>query len=423
MRKAWVIPISIFLILGVFFAGCTEKTETSTTSEETVIKIGVLTDLSGSLSTDGNQIKNALEIGKDEVNKYFEEKGLPYKVELYFEDTQTNPSICLQKVQALKAKGVKFIIGPTSSSEVKNIKNYVMSNGMVIISPSSTAIPTMIGFSKPEDKKYIFRFVPNDEFQGKAIAGEIKDMGVKDVVIIYREDAWGKGLEKAAVENLKKEGINVIDEIGYPSTPEPSDWSPYIQKLENDINGKDTKTTAVLAIGFEELATLLSQIKDDSPLLNYKWFGSDGIVDSEKVIEEAKDKAMKVGLYSTIFHGVSDEAKKLEEEYKNRGYGKEVKQYALCAYDALWVGAISYAEMLNETGKYDADALANNIKANVEKYTNGEFGVKPVTGDLYLNEWNDRASGDYGIHAVTADGWKLVGIWSYKTGKITWMNE
>ena len=79
--------------------------------------------------------------------------------------------------------------------------------------------------------------------------------------------------------------------------------------------------------------------------------------------------------------------------------------------------------MLKEAGKYDADKLAAKIKENVEKYTKGEFGVKPVTGDLYLNEWNDRASGDYGIHAVTADGWKLVGICNYKTGKITWMNQ
>ena len=252
MRKMWVIPISIFLILGVFFAGCTEKTETGETSttptttetgesststtttpaaKETVIKIGVLTDLSGPLTSDGNDIKKTLEIGKDEINKYFKEKGLPYKVELYVEDTQTNPSICLQKVQSLKARGINLIIGPMSSSEVKNIKNYVTSNKMVIISPSSTAIPIMIGFTKPEDKKYVFRFVPNDEFQGKAIAGEIKDMGIKEVVVLYRGDAWGKGLEKAAVENLKKEGINIIDEIEYPSTPEPSDWSPYIQKI------------------------------------------------------------------------------------------------------------------------------------------------------------------------------------------------
>ena len=387
------------------------------TAEETIIKIGVLTDLSGPLSLYGNNIKKTLEIGKDEINKYFQEKGLPYKVELYFEDTQTNPYICLQKVQSLKAKGINLIIGPMSSSEVKSIKYYIILNKMIIISPSSTAIPIMIGFARPEDKKYVFRFVPNDEFQGKAIAGVIKDMGVREVIILYRGDAWGKGLEKAAVENLKKEGINVIDTIEYPSTPEPSDWSPYIQTLENKLQGKDPKTTAVLAIGFDELATLLSQIKDNSPLLNYKWFGSDGIVDSERVIEEAKDKAVKIGLYSTIFQSETDEAEKIKEEFRKRYYG-EPDQYALNAYDALWVGAISYVEMLQEAEKYDADVLAKKIKENAIKYSEGQFGVKSVTGYIKLDEWNDRVSGDYGIHAVTEDGWKLVGIWDSITGKI-----
>ncbi|ADC69352.1 Extracellular ligand-binding receptor [Methanocaldococcus sp. FS406-22] len=433
MKKIWMLLISLFLISGVFFAGCTEKTgsgenaNTTTitaSTKETVIKIGVLTDLSGPLSSDGNDIEKTLKIGKDDINKYFEEKGLPYKIKLYVEDTQSNPSICLQKVQSLNAMGINLIIGPTSSAEVKNIKDYINSNHMVIISPSSTAPPQMIGFTTPEQKKYIFRFVPTDNFQAKAIAGEIKDMGIKNVVVIYRGDAWGMGLEKATVDDLKKEGVNIIGEIEYPSTPEPSDWSPYIQTLENKIAGKDPKTTAVLAIGFDEIATLLSQIDKDSPLLKVKWFGSDGIVDSEKVISEAKNKAEKVGLYSTEFYGVSDEAKKLAEEYEKRGYGKKPRQYALIAYDALWVGAISYAEMLNKTGgKYDANLLSKLIKENTVKYTKGEFGIKPVTGDIYLNEWNDRASGDYGIHAVTEEGWKLVGIWDYKTGKINWLNS
>ena len=431
MKKTWIILLSLLLVSSIFLAGCTEKsgttnTSTTTTSEPTqnekVIKVGVLTDLSGPLSSDGTDIANTLKVAQKDINNYFKERGIPYSIKVYIEDTQSNPSICLQKVQSFNAMGINLIIGPTSSAEVKNIKDYINSNGMIIISPSSTAPPQMLGFTSPEQKKYVFRFVPTDNFQAKAIAGEIKDMGIKNVVVIYRGDAWGRGLETAAVQNLKKEGINVIGEVEYPSTPEPSDWSPYIQMLENKISGKDPKTTAVLAIGFDEIATLLSQISDNSPLLNVKWFGSDGIVDSEKVVSEAKDKAEKVGLYSTEFYGVSDEAKKLAEEYEKMGYGKRPRQYALIAYDSIWVGAISYAQMLNETGgKYNADLLSKLIKENTIKYSEGQFGVKPVTGDIYLNEWNDRASGNYGIHAVTKDGWKLVGIWDYKTGQIKWL--
>jgi branched-chain amino acid transport system substrate-binding protein len=308
-----------------------------------------------------------------------------------------------------------------ASSEVKNIKSYVTANKMIIISPSSTALPSLLGFTKPEEKKYIFRFVPNDEFQGKVIASEIQNLGFKKVLVLFREDAWGKGLKDASVKNLKKEGIAIIEEIGYPSTPEPSDWSPYIEKMSKLLKGASPKDTAILAIGFEELATLLSQIKADSSLLSYKWFGSDGVVNSQKVLQEAKEKAVKVKLYSTVFYSVSPEAKILEEEYQKKGYGKEVTQYPLCAYDGVWVAAVSYADMLNETGgKYDADLLAKKIRENVKKYSEGAFGVKPVTGDIVLNEWNDRASGNYAIRVVTPEGWKLGGVWDSSTGKITW---
>ncbi len=418
---------SIFLALLLLLSGCsnpqkkkTGEEATSKTSTEQTIKIGVLADLSGSLSTIGTDIKNAASIAKEQVNKFFKSKGYPYKVEIYVEDTQINPSICLKKVQAFKAKGVNLAVGPMASSEVKNISNYLTANKMIIISPSSTALPSLLGFTKPEEKKYIFRFVPNDAFQGKAIASVIKSLGYKKVLVIFREDAWGRGLENAAVDNLKKLGIKILGEIGYPSTPEPSDWSPYIEKMTKLAKGNSPQDTAILAITFEEVATLLSQIKDNSPLLSYKWFGSDGSVDSSKVLEEAKDKAIKIKLYSTIFYSVSPSAKALKEEYEKKGYGKEITQYALNSYDAIWVLAKSYIDMLKATGKYNADVLVKEIRKNVKEYSKGVWGVKPVTGPIVLNEWNDRASGNYAIHIVTPEGWKTAGIWDSTTGKVAW---
>ncbi|CAB3287089.1 ABC-type Extracellular ligand-binding receptor [Methanocaldococcus lauensis] len=399
------------LIGSVFLTGCTQKQE-----EENVIKVGLLVDLSGGLATYGNNEKHICEIAEEKINKYFEEKGIPYKVKLYVEDTKADPKVCLDKMQALHAMGINFFLGPMASGEVKNVKNFVNSNKLVIISPSSTAPPEAIGCAKPEDKKYIFRFVPTDNFQGNAIGDLAKELGLKNVIVIYRKDAWGDGLEKATVEKLKANGIKVIDEIPYD--PNIGDWSPIIQTATNDISGKGNDT-GIIFIGYEEVATLLAQIKDDSPLLNYKWVGCDGTANSKKVIEEVKDKAIKVGLYSTMFYSETDEAEKLKEEFKKRGYG-EPDQYALNVYDAFWVGAISYAEMLNESGKYDADLLAKKIKENAIKYSEGQFGVKSVTGYIKLNEWNDRASGNYGIFAVTKDGWKLVGIWDSTTGKISW---
>ncbi len=426
--KLLIIFSLMFALLGLVSCGKKKEEDTKTASvkEEKapeIIKIGILTDLSGSLVSQGTDIKNASIIGAEQINKYFKDHGYNYELKILVEDTQINPSLCLKKVQALSAKGVRLFVGPMASGEVKNIASYVTSNKLIIISPSSTAIPALIGFAKPEDKKYIFRFVPNDEFQGRVIAKEIKGLGYKKVAVLYREDAWGRGLKNAVVKNLMNYGIEILGEIAYPSTPEPSDWSPYIQKLTNFLEGQSPNDTAVVTVCFEELATLLSQVNKNSPILNYIWFGSDGNVKSDKILKEAKEKAIKVKLYSTIFHGYSDAADKLLEEFKKRGFGESIDQYALCAYDALWVGAISYAEMLKELGHYDADYLSNQIRENVVKYSNGEFGVKPVTGIIAVNEWNDRSKGDYAIWSVTPEGWVISGIWHSSTDKIEWLKK
>ncbi|NJE09157.1 amino acid ABC transporter substrate-binding protein [Thermococcus sp. M39] len=430
MKKVLAFLVVCLVVLSLGCIGGGEKTATPSSTESTksaevqVIKIGLLTDLSGPLSSDGQNVKNCVELAKEEINEYFKEKGLPYEVEILVEDTRTDPKVALEKLQTLKAQDVNVVVGPLSSGEVRNLRSYATSNKIVIISPS-TAPPQKIGAMKPEDKKFIFRFVPTDLFQSKAIAAEIEDLGFKGVVIIYRGDAWGKGLHDALVEKIKDK-VEIGADVEYPSNPAPTDWSPYIAKLEDGVKqlidkyGKDK--VAVWVAGFDEVATLLTQIPDDSPLLQVKWIGSDGTVGSQKIVEEAKGKAVKVGLLSTQFYSESDEAKKLKEKFKAK-FGGEPEQYGLIAYDATWVAALAYAEVLKEKGSYDPDLMVQKIKEVLEKYNSGALGVKPVTGTITLNEWNDRASGDYAIYKVTESGWKMIGIWHSDTNKVEWLEK
>ena len=201
--KNWALLAIVVLVVAGFTLGCAQNKQTAnvtptttpaTTSGVKTIKIGVLCDLSGPLSTYGNDIKEALTIAQKNINAYFKAHHGPYVVSFDFEDTQVNPTIALQKVQTLYAHGYRLIIGPMGSGEVKAIKNYVTANHIIIISPSSTAIPPLIGCTKPSDKKFIFRFVATDDFQTKAIAKELQSAGIKGVVIIYVGNAWGKGL-------------------------------------------------------------------------------------------------------------------------------------------------------------------------------------------------------------------------------------
>ena len=395
-------------------------------SAEEEISIGVLTDLSGPLSTYGNDIKNTLDIAKEDINKYFKEKGLPYEVKFYYEDTRVDPKITLDKVQSLYAKEIKLIIGPMGSGEVANIKDFVTSNKIIIVSPSSTALPRIIGFTKPEEKKYIFRFVGIDNLQSKAIAGELKDLGIKGVVITYIGNAWGKGLYECIKPQLEEAGIEIAKVVEYPDQT-PADFSPYIAELESGVKELLSKykpsEVAVVAFSYEELYTMIAQTGENSPLFKVLWFGCDGCAKSGR-IDEVCGKVTKIGVYSTLFESKGPAYEELKKKYQEKGFGDTPYQYALNAYDAAWVLALAYAELKQEKGSYDADAMVEKIREVTKKYSKGEYGVKPVSGSIELDEWNDRASGDYAIYYVNDKcKWDTAGIWKFETGTIEWFHK
>ena len=436
--KNWALLAIVVLVVAGFTLGCAQNKQTAnvtptatpaTTSGVKTIKIGVLCDLSGPLSTYGNDIKEALTIAQKNINAYFKAHHEPYVVSFDFEDTQVNPTIALQKVQTLYAHGYRLIIGPMGSGEVKAIKNYVTANHIIIISPSSTAIPPLIGCTKPSDKKFIFRFVATDDFQTKAIAKELQSAGIKGVVIIYVGNAWGKGLYQCIKPKLENESIEIKDAISYGQNT--ADFSPYIQTMTNDVNQLVKKYGAshvgVIAFSYEEVANMLSQIPSNSVLFNVTWFGCDGCAKSSQVIKAAakKPEIENVGLYCTLFEARGPAFKKLAEEYQKMGYHHTPYQYALNAYDAAWVLCLSYAQLMKMThGKYNATLMAEIIPQVTLNYSKGVYGVQPVTGFIKLNKWNDRASGNYGIYYVTKnDTWAMAGKWFYKNDTVVWFHK
>lgn len=425
----------LVLVMAAVIAACAapeeKPTATPTPTEVTpekaevqTIYIGVLIDLSGPLTTYGEDIKNMLTIARDDINSYFESNNKPYKVDFYFEDTKVDPNLALQKIMSLHGKGVKLVVGPMGSGEVKNIIEYVNSNKIIIVSPSSTAPPKYIGISTPDEKKYVFRFVATDAFQTKAIAKLASELGVKAVVITYIGNAWGKGLEEYGRAEFEKAGITVKSpSVEYPDPP-PADFTPYIATLENYVDELmetySADEIAVVTFSYEEVATMLAQVKDDSVLLKVKWIGCDGTAKSSKVIEDVPEKAGKIGLYSTVSEQRGEESFERVNKTYYEMTGSTPKAYGLNAYDAAWVLALAYAELYDELGKYDADKMAEKIPEVAKKYSEGQYGVLPVSGFIDLDEFNDRIVPEYKIYAVENGTWVEKGTWNYETNEITW---
>ncbi len=411
------------VIATVFIAGCAQPGEKAPTKAEIEVPIGVLADLSGPLATHGNDIKNTAMIAAEDINKKFEMDGKPYRVKLYVQDTKDDPKIALDTVMALQTKGVKIIVGPESSGEVKNIMGYTTSNKIIVASPSSTAEKKYLGVTAPDEKKYVFRFVATDSFQTKAIAKLANELGVKAVVITHIGNAWGKGLDEFGKVELQKQGIEVKNSIEYPD-PAPADFTPYIATIEGNVNDLMKNYTkdqiAVVTFSYEEAATMLAQTKDDSVLLNVNWIGCDGLAKSSKVITDIPGKANKIKLYSTVSETRGGkEFDNLNSTYYQR-IGSSPMSYGLNAYDTTMILALSFEQVYDKQGKYDEDAMADAVSKVAEEYSTGKYGISPVSGEVKLNEYNDRIGSEYRIYAVSDGSWKERGVWKFATNEIKW---
>ena len=401
----------------------------------TVITIGFLLPLSGSLSSDGILNKYVAEMAINDINNWLRTAGLPYRFRPVFEDTKTSRQGAISGFEALKSMGVKIIIGPMSSLALSAIYTLAEENHIIVISQSSTAM----SLHKP--KPYVFRFAPPDMWQSKALATIIKDLGIKAVCIIYRGDTWGQGLEKYLTMNLEKYGIKYYA-IEYPTTA--STYASYVSKLASCVSrfaseyGYDH--IAVEAITFDEIAYILSTASQYADLMKVLWLGCDGFAGSPAVLHVCP-VAVKVRLLSTVVGLPEKRMLWLKERVQKEHPGViGTWEYASIEYDAVWVAALAALKSYLDLGTLNTTYI-NKILPEVALYysegkpiptkkgnlvgpwvTGSLWGKGALTGIIKLDADHDRMGANYNIYAVipTPGGctWKLVGMWNIQTGKI-----
>ena len=228
------------------------------------VKVGALLSLTGVLSTYGENSEVALELAEKEINDWLKAVGEDWTFKIVVEDTATDPTTAVAKIQALHGQGILFYIGPMTSAEVKEVKSYADDNGLIVISQSSTSPALAIAGDS------IFRFCPTDEVQGPAAARTLYDLGARWVVPFWRGDTWGDGLKEAQEEAFNKilqatgEEGGFVEGIRYD--PSATEFSTQVAQLadivQNLINEHGADKVGVAYIGFEEVVAVFTAAKD-----------------------------------------------------------------------------------------------------------------------------------------------------------------
>ncbi len=385
------------------------------------IVIGALLPLTGDLQSYGVRAKAALEVALEEVNKYLEEKGAWFRLDLKVEDTRTQPDEAVAKFNTLVAQGIKFIIGPMTSAEAKKLKDLADEKNVLLISPSSTAVELAI----PGDN--LFRFCPNDLVQSKVVAKLIQDLGITHVVMIVRADTWGLGLRDGIKEDLAKIGVEVVRTFEYnPESPGfPSIAASAAEEVSKLIQQYGRDKVAVILIAFNEAADLFKQAAGYESLSSVLWIGSDGTAKLSEIVGDpvSASFAAKTLFINPIFSpAVTAKQREVAEKVKAK-IGEEPDAYSYAAHDALW--AIALALLKYGSPDDDPDTLVNKVKQHLPEITTSEeFAKVSATGAFPLAESGDRATADYDMWLVYEKGgtyeWVKVGKYIGEKNEFEW---
>ncbi len=342
----------------------------------TTIHVGALLSITGGGSTLGNTSKVALQTAVQKWNAQPAAQRGNTKLVLDVYNTNLEPDKAVTGLKQLAKKGAHVVIGPQSSSEVAAIKDLAASLSVLVVSQGSTASSLAI----PDDN--VFRFVPTDHVEGKAITDLMVKNGAGEIVPMWRNDAGNQGLSDTVRSTGPTQGSNVTP--GYRYEADTTDFTAGLAAITTQVNDAIATVgvdhVAVYLAGFEETAKVLAAAKAIPELAGVRWYGGDGSAQATALIDNKDGAAFAVsahGYPSPLVALPADRTAKDAALIKSISKKAKVPAdaFTLAAYDALNVAATA----LVKAGKNpDNTALKSRFTAAADGYPG-------VTGTIELD--------------------------------------
>jgi branched-chain amino acid transport system substrate-binding protein len=399
------VSLSLLLVLSFIFAGpFHQKTDSYSSSmdcdkpDNNDLKVGVLLGLSGSSYESGLTQTKVLKQAVMDVEKTFLKNNIHKKVVLCIENTEIRPDVAVAKTKKLIDEGVRIIIGPQTSSELKEIKKYTDHNDVLVISQSSTA-PSL----SQDDN--IFRLLQNDNNQGKKIAEKMRSDGIQLVIPIWRNDQYGNELQnitKVKFQSLgghfSNYGVKYDPPIGeYAGSLHRINFITWDQKLKalslavdnarNVLGQNSYSKIGIYVISYGEVVPLLIQAPSQPDLYKVKWYGSEATAKIERLLrnQKAVEFAYRTNFTSPLIsmNETNMKLKALENVTK-----LELNPNDANVYDALWIAALTE----NMSQNMNFAKLKANFYKIIELY-------QGASGNIKLDRYGDRI-GNYSLWTI-----------------------
>lgn len=300
--------------------------------------------------------------------------------------------------QSVLAKNPSVVVGPPSSSVVKNTYKQVTSAKVPMISSGATST----AFSGLSD--YFFRTIPPDTVQGAVLGQIIAQDGVKNLAIAVFNDEYGTGLRDTIVKTASAAGVDII--YGEKDTFDPTETN--FSSIVTAI--KASNPDATLVIAFDQTKPLLKALASAGVNTKKLYFVDGNTSDYSSEL----DAGLLEGSKGTIpgINPSDDFVKRLESTGVDL---KNTTTYGAETYDGIILAALAAQKGGSADGKTIQANMAavsgstkgekcDSYKACVALLKDGkEIQYKGQTSIGAFNDAHDPSSASIGVYKYDAD--------------------
>lgn len=328
------------------------------------LKIGLMMPFSGGSSAMGYGTSKGVQLAKKQLKAN--------NIQVVQADSKCDPKAAASAMESLVKQGVVAVIGEGCSSATVAAVPVANKQRIPLISPSASSPALTI------ENDYFFRTIPSDNFQGKFLAREMYNRGLRKVAVFYTNEPYGSGINSVFREQFQALGGEVVATAS--AEPDVIDIKDKMQTLAA------AKPQAVF-VGPNSVVSGTAVLKVGREIgLNVPYFGADIFYDNT-IISNAPE-AVENLVVSTFPTGSQSFKQALATEYqKNEQLYAASQAYDAfeAIYRAIQRGARTGEAIRQELPKISFQGVSGLIKfdsygeMSYDKYRYDMFQVKNGT--------------------------------------------
>lgn len=233
----------------------TVASSTTVRVDDGILVIGVVAPTSGSAAGIGASVRDGVALAVELINESGGVAG--QQVRLIERDEGDNAAAAALAVQDMVELGADAVIGPTSSLNVLATLSTAVDNGLLVCSPTATAI-ALDDF--PDDGLFV-RTVPSDSLQASALGALVEQTGNERISVVHIDDDYGRSLAAAVTAAIEARGSEVTSVTAFSAT------EASIASVIDRVTLDEAEVVVVLADGSSGPAviTAIDDAADDTP--------------------------------------------------------------------------------------------------------------------------------------------------------------